>query len=165
MGHRRVASSYFLQASSSKASLEGEVESEPTLSALSCKPNNNRALCLKWQSIQAESVIMLRHYNTHYRIPLEGKKKKKKESNLVFCVPHKSHFITYTAVSRMNAIWSHITNILQLGRIQIGGRKLESTYPIKIQFSHHVCSKQWGSHIAAPACPKIFLRKPFLNFN
>jgi len=36
VGQRRVASSYFLQASSSKASLEGEVESGLTLSALSC---------------------------------------------------------------------------------------------------------------------------------
>lgn len=38
VGQRRVASSYFLQASSSKASLEGEVESGLTLSALSCMP-------------------------------------------------------------------------------------------------------------------------------
>lgn len=38
VGQRRVASSYFLQASSSKASLEGEVESGLTLSALSCTP-------------------------------------------------------------------------------------------------------------------------------
>lgn len=38
VGQRRVASSYFLQASSSKSSLEGEVESRLTLSALSCKP-------------------------------------------------------------------------------------------------------------------------------
>lgn len=40
VGRRLVASSYFLQASSSKASLVGVVESGPTLSALSCKPND-----------------------------------------------------------------------------------------------------------------------------
>lgn len=36
VGQRRVASSYFLHASSSKASLEAELESGLTLSALSC---------------------------------------------------------------------------------------------------------------------------------
>lgn len=47
VGQRRVASSYFLHASSSKASLDGELDSGLTLSALSCmhsensmKPNN-----------------------------------------------------------------------------------------------------------------------------